>query len=432
MEHSESPLVLEAMTLRGLGSYLYGARLEIRPLTILCGANGSGKSTWFRMLRILQDSQHKLPFSFADDLGHGEEKFHDYTNPLARPTVGYSKNLVSAAADREFGPLGTIGLHMTSCAPFRLAASLGEGDTPSALLLSGSLPHSFLADGRVPHGTRFRVRMTDPTDLPAIHNDDSELDRLVELVINDVYSIRFERRRPSEVRHYIARCTRAFWPGCDPEDRTEMDVAEFDVADDGSLANLRGLSGAAAFDRQEWFCRVATTRIRELLAKVLSSVYLIGAIRSTQRSADVDDEDYNDPRIIERRYVGADGRFTHVLARRFAYNEMHIYGSQSQGSINYSFSRVPRGVCEELLAARDDPTQSPARRIWELASEESKHALSRIESSTGRDANIVAARVLNDALRGATLSPTIMGPTKVRYRENSYTNYFLAAGSWMH
>jgi len=40
-------LALRAITLRGIGSYLHGARLDIRPLMILCGTNGSGKSTWF-------------------------------------------------------------------------------------------------------------------------------------------------------------------------------------------------------------------------------------------------------------------------------------------------------------------------------------------------------------------------------------------------
>ena len=49
-----APLRLTAMTLRGLGPYLHGARLEIKPLTILCGENGSGKSTWIEMLRSLK------------------------------------------------------------------------------------------------------------------------------------------------------------------------------------------------------------------------------------------------------------------------------------------------------------------------------------------------------------------------------------------
>ena len=51
-----APLRLTAMTLRGLGPYLHGARLEIKPLTILCGENGSGKSTWLEALRFLKSA----------------------------------------------------------------------------------------------------------------------------------------------------------------------------------------------------------------------------------------------------------------------------------------------------------------------------------------------------------------------------------------
>ncbi len=45
-----APLRLTAMTLRGLGPHLHGARLEIKPLTILSGENGSGKLTWIGTL----------------------------------------------------------------------------------------------------------------------------------------------------------------------------------------------------------------------------------------------------------------------------------------------------------------------------------------------------------------------------------------------
>ena len=38
-------LALRSMTLRGIGSYFYGQRLDLRPLTVICGENGSGKST---------------------------------------------------------------------------------------------------------------------------------------------------------------------------------------------------------------------------------------------------------------------------------------------------------------------------------------------------------------------------------------------------
>ena len=45
MKNYSSPFTLQAMTLRGIGPYHNGARLEFRPLTILCGENGTGKST---------------------------------------------------------------------------------------------------------------------------------------------------------------------------------------------------------------------------------------------------------------------------------------------------------------------------------------------------------------------------------------------------
>jgi hypothetical protein len=351
------------------------------------------------MLRILQASHGTLPFSLADDLSHGEERWHDYTNPLVRPVFEYGQFLVSATADCDFGPLGTVGLHIKSCATFNLPSTLDAEDAPTALLLPGSLPHSFLFDGLCPEGTRFRVRMTDPTDFAAIHVPDSPLDRMVELVINDIYSIRFERRHPSPTRHYTAKCTRAFWPGCDPDDRTEIVVAEFDLDEGGFPTNVRGHSDAAPSGHQVWFCRVGAARLRELVAKVVSTVRWIGAIRSTQRRASVRRRDFKDPRIAEGRYVGGEGRYAHVLARRFAYNEIAPAVPPSQGSINYFFSRVEPEACKKLLAARDSTSRSPARRIWDSACEQSRDEMSRIEVSAGQDVGVRAARVLNDALR---------------------------------
>ncbi|MFI5456920.1 MAG: DUF3696 domain-containing protein [Isosphaerales bacterium] len=408
MEIWEHPLILEAMTLRGLGSYLHGARLEIRPLTILCGTNGSGKSTWFRMLRILQSSLERgtLPFSFEGDVCCGEDDWHDYTNPLVRPLIGYSRFLVSAMADRDFGPPGTVGLHIKSSAELRLreiveavGRSDAEEDAPVALMASDSLPHSFLSDGYIPQGTEFRVRITDPTDLPAIHEESSVHDRMVELVINNKYSIRFERRHPSPTRRYTATCTRAFWPGCEAEDLTDLVVAEFDVDGDGLPINVRSPSSADSFDIQEAFCLAAIKRIRQLPAGSLRSVFWIGAIRSIQRRGHVEENAFSDSKIIGGRHVGGEGEYAQALARRFAYNKLCLAEPRGQGSINLSFSRAGIDVVEELLAASVNTTPSPARRIWESATEQSRQAIGKIERSKGKDAEFQAAQVLNDALK---------------------------------
>jgi predicted ATPase len=402
-----SPFVLEAMTLRGLGSYLHGARLEIRPLTILCGTNGSGKSTWFRMLRILRMSLERgtLPFSLEGDLGCGEGDSHDYTNPLVRNLFGYTNRLTSAAEDRDFGLLGTVGLHIKSDATGQLTLAsrssqpLDQQDAPPEGLFSGSLPHSFLSNGDCPRGTRFRVRITDPTDLAAIHDDASPLDRMVELVINDMYSIRFTRRSPSPIRHYTATCTRAFWPGRYPEDLTELVVGQFDLDEAGSPINVRSPSGEAPFNLQEWFCRAAIARIRELLAATLWQVHWIGAIRSVERSSHVEEGIFEDSRIIRARYVGGEGEYAHALARKFACNEMRLAGSEEQGSIDYSFRSVPAGVHSKLIAVRDSANPSPVHRIWELASEESKTAVSGIEPSEDEEAPTCVIKLLNEVIQ---------------------------------
>jgi predicted ATPase len=57
---AEKILRLDSMTLRGIGSYYDGAELKFRPLTVLCGTNGSGKSTWFNRLAMLQRSMDRL------------------------------------------------------------------------------------------------------------------------------------------------------------------------------------------------------------------------------------------------------------------------------------------------------------------------------------------------------------------------------------
>jgi hypothetical protein len=64
-EQHVAPFVLNAITLRGIGSYIHGARLEIRPLTILCGKNGTGKSTWMRVLETIRSALDRQLFPYA-------------------------------------------------------------------------------------------------------------------------------------------------------------------------------------------------------------------------------------------------------------------------------------------------------------------------------------------------------------------------------
>ena len=80
MDAKKKLLRLDSMTLRGIGSYFQGAELKFRPLTILCGANGSGKSTWLDRIAMLQRSLSKgrLPFWFDTD----DNDIYDHQNGI--------------------------------------------------------------------------------------------------------------------------------------------------------------------------------------------------------------------------------------------------------------------------------------------------------------------------------------------------------------
>jgi hypothetical protein len=240
------PLRLEAMTLRGLGSYLHGGRLEIRPLTILCGTNGSGKSTWFRMIELLRQSfeEGRLPFAFSDDLGCGEGDFHDYTNAFVKSEPNRHALLASPEKDREFGRLGTIGLHVVADLDIDLDDAAEPPPLPDLSEIAfdhDSVAQSFLWAGRCRRGTRLRLRMNDTTcDVAGL----AKVPRRAELVIDDDFVITFEEISESsrfdapdartalseaipgrpwpEFSRFEAACTRAFWPGYESRDLTEL------------------------------------------------------------------------------------------------------------------------------------------------------------------------------------------------------------------
>ena len=252
LPHQQASLVLDAMTLRGIGSYLDGARLQFRPLTILCGANGPGKSTWMKMLNLLQGSvkQNVLPFGFSiadwapDDIQVLNAFYH-----LASPESHLAAHSPEATA--EFGPPGTIGLEFTSTWNFGC-------DEPHDVELSG-LPQIFLWQGDCPEGTKFRLRVAHPSywfdGCPT-----PELIDFIELQINNRFIVRmtgdrdplqrFEpgQPRPRRSKPYTIECSAAFLPGGDPEDAEIITIGT--VTDlIGSRCDVAALASPTTYPR---------------------------------------------------------------------------------------------------------------------------------------------------------------------------------------
>lgn len=371
------------------------------------------------MINILKNSLElgKLPFELVDDLRFDgdEERWHDFSNPLVGSRGDRRQFIESEEQDRTFGPPGTIGLHVRVASSFSLKeravhrSSLREDDAMVRLLVPGSLPHLFLAEGQFERATRLRIRICAPID----RYFPSQVGRLVDLVFDDGKTIRFECPGLSRSRQYTytATCTRAFWPGCAPEDTGELIVAEFDLDDEGSIVDFRYPDGACSLDQREWFCRVATRRICELLDVALNGLFWLGAVRGIQPPSVPDEVTFKEPRIMRSRYVGGAGEFAHSVARRFAFNEMRSAEGQAPASINYRFSVAGPDVRNQLLSCLDDPPgPSPVLRIWESASERSKQGVIRIEpvwDITLRD-QVTTAQLLNDALQRRDLyDPTL-------------------------
>ena len=410
-------LILKAITLRALGPYLEGTRLEVRPLTILCGKNGSGKSTWLKMLYLLQRSHVRglLPLGFD----HDELAFwHNETNAQIQASDELSPR--DERAESKYGPLGTIGLEFTA------AEDITWPSPPIPRFGSTKLdspPLEFLWRGRCRRGTNLRVRLAHPT----IKAGNLSLDELVEVRLDGMHTIRMHKAHDSG--RYAVHCSGAFLPDSSGDD-TMIFVAEISQTG-GWTFTVHQVEGSVDSDLQELLCRTAVRRVCDVLNSFLSGYFLIGAIRDLQEASSLAEREPGDrhqefkqlvgrlqelvedrhteeagvlaSRIndyarepigfdlrsyIERRYVGLCGEATHHLERAFAYNLMHHVGDPVIGHIDQTFRAGDFDVfvAAEILMASTGGGQPPSRRLWELSDPEIRgELLARSEAGPPAD-----------------------------------------------
>lgn len=370
MSTHAQPLALTAMTLRGVGSYLYGQRLDLRPLTIICGENGSGKSTWFKAWNLLKNSRNRsdFPFAFAPDAA---SFWHDYTNSYLKMFPDDCEQ--DTAADSAFGPYGTIGLHFAAVEDLVMSpVAPAEADdlTPDA-----SVPRTFLFGGRCPKGTRFRLRLAHP-----VVNDPSDAYEprpydLVELQINDTHLLTF-RKLHSDTR-YSFTCSEGFVEGTL---RSEP-LAEYG-ADEGKAYPPGGRPHA---DLGERLCLAAVLRVRELLEHLMGGIFYVSAIRAIETRSEISyastEEEEAATTAIGSRYVGPQGQWTWDLERAFAYNLMRqppALGTEP-AAWNFTGDQLRDGytVWDAIRIATHSSAKSPIKRIWELARAEAREAVGR-------------------------------------------------------
>lgn len=357
-------LALREVTLRGIGSYLYGQRLEVRPLTIICGPNGSGKSTWLKALCHFRDRciEPDFPFAPVPELDANNLKLtnaHAYFQFAEYAFDGVENlHLGNKSLDREYGPPCTIGLHFEATNDFTLPPVEHE-DADGSSDLQG-----FFWYGNCSRGIQFTVRIGHP----AAFDDKLHVKgfgHFVELRVNRDYLVRFSTD-DNLSRSYAVTCSAGILPELSglPADR-EVLVATYAPGIDSEelVPTERMLSEGDARSLVE--CTV--NRIRQLTQRFFGGFFYIGAIRIPPEYKNLDEKQDDDPSprdqfqpAVKSRYVGKDGAAAWLLEREFAYNRMSRVDADTHTRDDALLEGFVSGWTESLLGVR---IQHRARRL---------------------------------------------------------------------
>lgn len=338
LEDPKAPVVIDALTLRGIGSYLYGARLEIKPLTILCGSNGAGKSTWLKALNVLEESlsSKKLPFAFA--VTDWERQNIHLTNAFYH-LIQEGDQVEDSKETEQFGTPGTIGIELHTTESIRLSVNGRQSD------VSG-IAREFLIESRCPALCHFRLRIAHPTFWDD-NADTPHLRHVIELVIDGKHRILMEGdrdplqryedgyKRPRRARPYTLSCSRSFLSGRDE------DADEF-----SAIATVVDLNTPRVEIHDERVSETAVAevidnfeaRIRELVSQALQGYFYLGAIRQPNLSLRLEtDSQVTAPSTGKARYVGPTGEFAWKLEHQYSTLVMQriLEPRFEAGDINY-------------------------------------------------------------------------------------------------
>lgn len=306
---------LSAMTLRGVGPYLEGQRLEFRPLTVLCGTNGSGKSTWIRVLNLLRKSSQNnlLPFSLmAEDLIAGPS----YTNAAVacEQTGTYGQSGLS-----EFGPEGTVQLYFECLSDQTLENGIDDHGTDEPA-------SKFLWQGIIPRSTRLRLSFTQRNvDMTQEGADEATVG--FELAFDD-YLIRCHKKCSDE--SYLLSCSPQFLPYELQAHDGLVEIGHF-CWKDGYADFVRPSSVLDAAVLTQ-LIEKAVSRFRQVIDRFFSGYFYISAVRVPHVAENLRPMGEKDSinsafggdevPLVNSRWVGPSGEATLALERLFAYSPM--------------------------------------------------------------------------------------------------------------
>jgi ABC-type ATPase involved in cell division len=333
------PFRWEKLTLHGIGSYLNGAEIDIRPITILCGTNGSGKSTWINILKQIKSASDNL--IFLDKHEFDKQKFDDLCKELEGPKdleypekndsrkgANYTytntrvcnafcdegiKGLPESHADEKLhGPVGTVGFYFETTDDYKQAQEISFKTDEKNSLLS-----AFLEKGSMPKNTAVRIFLT----IPHMCDQMDGLTRGFKITLGSE-TLKYEQTEQKNPEYKSPNDLRFI------KDKTQI------------IISCQGSEKPLAPKDKEFstYSSVSFKRILILLNDLLCGFYPIGAIRHIFDR----DEDFGAD-ATEERYVGINGEHTHFLANKYCWNLMN-----SSPNL-YSFRSYYSGWLKKLL-----------------------------------------------------------------------------------
>ncbi len=383
----EAPLKITAITLRGIGSYLRGARLEIKPLTILCGENGSGKSTWLKALNLLRRSLTSGHFPYSFGVDDDDEQNLQVTNAFFRlaPYEEIEKFLNSVPEDDYYGPPGTIGIDMEAMRDFRSSESVLFAPPPREL--------EELFWPAVRKGTRISIRIAHPS-----HRVESlvtpRLFDFMELRLNerDVVQIQGERDAhqkfvsgkpwPIRTKPYRLMCSKCFLSE-DSTDPRVVELASFDFITNTGMF----LDTEHSFSNPTDLLRVVENVLKNILTCALDGFFYLDAIRRPHLSTAVLDPSLpHSPSDSQTRHVGKSGEYTWQRENEYELNLMRP-DSELVFQGNELWLQNWFGPSEDLPPDNDFCNSQSKRwqRVWAHADEIHKSTLARIINGDERN-----------------------------------------------
>ncbi len=423
------------MTLRGIGSYLVGDRLEFKPLTVICGTNGSGKSTWLKALNVLTKSLalNRLPYGFeVSDWDPNDIKFTSAFYHLA--SEADAEKVADSERDDRFGPPGTVGLEIGCDNEVRVGTQHSPSDATK------NAAWNLLWAGVLSPGSRVRLRIAHPT-----YWSDTEptphLEHFIELQLNDAQTIRLRGERdagqryedgvryPRRTKPYVLEASRSLVTEDDDDSEAIVPIATVDDLNNVRLHSLfecvddkRAIKLLRSFE--ECFCGI--------LKHTLDGYFYIGAIRHPHMTLQLTAT--HDVRALSgtsERHVGASGELAWQREAETE-NQWMRFEAEFLSAIEPDDIDVKKFLNRLSAESREGCVSEPARdeygadyrlglaRIWDLAEPGLRQEIERLQSADPDDLPESAATTCADFLNNVVSQPNLFDAAACETEINRY------------